>query len=58
MRNLPAICALLCLVSTPVSSSARQDHQTPSHQHAASVMGFDQDRDDAPFLVVSGRWRD
>ena len=44
MRSLPAICVLFCLVSTPVSLSAWQDPQTPSHQHAASVMGFDQDR--------------
>ena len=44
MRILPAICAVLCLLSTPVSLSARQDHQAPGHQHAASVMGFDQDR--------------
>ena len=44
MRNLPAVFVLLCLVSTPLSLSARQTHQTPTHQHAASVMGFDQDR--------------
>ena len=44
MRSLPAVCVLFCLVSTPLSLSARQNQQTPSHQHAASVMGFDQDR--------------
>lgn len=44
MRNLPAMFVLLCLCSTPDSLSARQDHQASSHQHAASVMGFDQDR--------------
>ena len=44
MRNLPAVGVLLCLVSAPLSLSARQDHQTPGHQHATSVMGFDQDR--------------
>jgi hypothetical protein len=44
MRNLPAVFVLLCLVSTPLSLSARQTHQTPTHQHAGSVMGFDQDR--------------
>ena len=51
MRNLPAVGVLLCLVSAPLSLSARQDHQTPSHQHAASVMGFDQDRTTHHFLL-------
>ena len=51
MRNLPAVGVLLCLVSAPLSLSARQNHQTPSHQHAASVMGFDQDRTTHHFLL-------
>ena len=44
MRNFPAVGVLVCLVSTPLSLSARQNPPTPSHQHAASVMGFDQGR--------------
>ena len=51
MSHLPAVSVLVCLVSTPLSLSARQDHQTPSHQHAASVMGFDQDRTAHHFLL-------
>ena len=51
MSNLSALGVLVCLVSTPLSLSARQDHQTPSHQHAASVMGFDHDRTTHHFLL-------
>ena len=58
MRLVPVMCVLVSLASIPVSLAARQDHHGASDQRGAMVMGFDQNRTDAPLLALHRRWRD